>query len=541
MRSTGRRTIPWVIAVGLALTLGWDPSPVRADATSSFKSGIEASDLGQWQEAEEHFRQAIAEDPRESDQRIFISGVFTRPYLPHFYLGWALFQQGTEHCVESLASWQESKAQQIVQKLRRQYQDLQKGEDVCRGIAFPQLEQQGRRELARGRSLLQGLSGDDAATLAERRSIEAALTTAAESLEQSLRREDVTGLRQAVAQATTTTERLTDWNRRTHEAMSARQEQAASRARQALEDAEQMERSLLRLLADPSYGAVRPAVLRREMLRLKMPGTSVSQPLEEQLDDLQSRAPTVTTVEGHEEVRRQAEEVAAELRALTTRLQGLLAQARIEPVDGSAAGVPTNPSSGPAAAESPSSVAAATVPEPDTAIVEGGTTGEASAVRRRQLEELQDHAEQLLNWAADVPDGGRLLQAQVARLGALLRASRTATAADDDGVVDRLRASHGALQVLLGGEALFAGNPQGAVRILELRSLPDAAWASHGYLFRAAAQFILFQRGGGRDAELERRAAADIARGLALAPDLLPEAGTFSPAFQSFFVRHASR
>ena len=85
--------------------------PAVADPRDDFKRGLEAADLGRFSEAVEHLRRAIDGDPKESSDQVFLSGVFSRPYLPHFYLGKSLAELGTAHCEDAVAAWEESLGQ----------------------------------------------------------------------------------------------------------------------------------------------------------------------------------------------------------------------------------------------------------------------------------------------------------------------------------------------------------------------------------------------------------------------------------------------
>jgi hypothetical protein len=113
--------------LALLLALGW-ASGLRADFRESFKKGIEAVDRKEWSDVARWMRQAAAEQPQEGES-VKIYGVRFEPYLPHFYLGLALFQSGD--CEGALEQWQLSESQKAVQSTSR-YKLLVQNRDTCR-------------------------------------------------------------------------------------------------------------------------------------------------------------------------------------------------------------------------------------------------------------------------------------------------------------------------------------------------------------------------------------------------------------------------
>jgi hypothetical protein len=123
MRWAGKRSFLFA----LLLALGWAPI-LRADFRESFKKGIEAVDRKEWSDVARWMRQAAAEQPQEGES-VKIYGVRFEPYLPHFYLGLALFQSGD--CEGALEQWQLSESQKAVQSTSR-YKLLVQNRDTCR-------------------------------------------------------------------------------------------------------------------------------------------------------------------------------------------------------------------------------------------------------------------------------------------------------------------------------------------------------------------------------------------------------------------------
>ena len=85
---------------------------LRADYKESYRKGITAKDRREWGEVARWMRQAAGEQSREGEQ-VKIYGVRFEAYLPHYYLGLALSQNGD--CEGALAQWQESEKQGAVQ------------------------------------------------------------------------------------------------------------------------------------------------------------------------------------------------------------------------------------------------------------------------------------------------------------------------------------------------------------------------------------------------------------------------------------------
>jgi len=107
---------------GLVIAILWS-TPVQAeDARDLYKNAMRAVDAQQWETAIQLLRQAIAIDPEAK------SGTF-RKYIPHFYLGYSLYQLG--NCKSALIVWEESYKQGVIQQLK-EFGDFQQGVTVCR-------------------------------------------------------------------------------------------------------------------------------------------------------------------------------------------------------------------------------------------------------------------------------------------------------------------------------------------------------------------------------------------------------------------------
>jgi hypothetical protein len=99
----------------------------RADYRESYRKGIEAVDRGNWAEAAKRMREALAEQPREGE-RLKLYGMRFEDYLPHYYLGLALYN--AKDCQGALQAWQVSDSQGAVRKTGR-YKSLQSARAEC--------------------------------------------------------------------------------------------------------------------------------------------------------------------------------------------------------------------------------------------------------------------------------------------------------------------------------------------------------------------------------------------------------------------------
>jgi hypothetical protein len=99
---------------------------VAAEFVEFYKNGVAAAQSQQWTLAAEMMRKAIEEQPY-AKTRIKRSLYFRR-YLPHFYLGKALYETGD--CGGALTAWQESEKQDVVRRFP-EYQQILEGRQAC--------------------------------------------------------------------------------------------------------------------------------------------------------------------------------------------------------------------------------------------------------------------------------------------------------------------------------------------------------------------------------------------------------------------------
>jgi hypothetical protein len=94
---------------------------VSADYRDTFRKAIQARNRGRWADVVRYLREAIAEQPRETGERINISGMDFVPYLPHYFLGLALFRGGD--CSGALQAFAQSESDGTIRRTS-QFDDL---------------------------------------------------------------------------------------------------------------------------------------------------------------------------------------------------------------------------------------------------------------------------------------------------------------------------------------------------------------------------------------------------------------------------------
>ena len=120
---TGQRR-PWLVLFVAALA--GTPPASAVDYVEYYKSGLSASEEGEWERVIEMMRRAIELQP-EAKQRVKKALYFKR-YLPHYYLGRALYESGD--CEGALSAWAESESQEIVTRYP-EYDRLQADRESC--------------------------------------------------------------------------------------------------------------------------------------------------------------------------------------------------------------------------------------------------------------------------------------------------------------------------------------------------------------------------------------------------------------------------
>ena len=117
------------------LLLGWLLLPSHLEAEDDFldayKQGRKAIEKREWGLAAEKMRQALA--GRSEERPRLVKKRYLRKYLPHYFLGVALFELGD--CKGALASWAESERQGVVTGGKDFYENLVQSREKCQSQA----------------------------------------------------------------------------------------------------------------------------------------------------------------------------------------------------------------------------------------------------------------------------------------------------------------------------------------------------------------------------------------------------------------------
>jgi hypothetical protein len=108
-------------------------SRASADYKDSYKQGVEAVEKSRWADAARLMQEAIAQKAVEGETIRFYGQRF-EAYLPHFYLGLALFNTGD--CAGALRSWATSESQGAVRKTD-QFRILTRNKSSCEAKPAP--------------------------------------------------------------------------------------------------------------------------------------------------------------------------------------------------------------------------------------------------------------------------------------------------------------------------------------------------------------------------------------------------------------------
>lgn len=145
-RGLARRPRLATLLAFLALATLLAPSRSQAQDDQSFldayKDGVDAVEAEDWPRAEQLMRTAIAGRTEEADR--LIRYFHLRPYIPHFYLGLALAEQG--RCQEALASFAESERQGVITGLADELRVLRDRSAACQERLAAEAEARQRRQ-----------------------------------------------------------------------------------------------------------------------------------------------------------------------------------------------------------------------------------------------------------------------------------------------------------------------------------------------------------------------------------------------------------
>jgi hypothetical protein len=101
--------------------------PAAADYKEAYKRGLELAERSNWPGVAQKMREAAAEQGQEGEP-VKLYGMRFETYLPHYYLGLALFQNGD--CAGAVAAWRVSESQGAVKKTG-QYKALVRDRTTC--------------------------------------------------------------------------------------------------------------------------------------------------------------------------------------------------------------------------------------------------------------------------------------------------------------------------------------------------------------------------------------------------------------------------
>lgn len=104
----------WVLGLLLTVSLGVASLGAGGRYPEEFKAAIQAQDQNQWEKSAELLRQALEAQPEEDGGRVRLYGTRYSSYLPHYYLGLALYKQGK--CEDARKQWETSLILGFVQK-----------------------------------------------------------------------------------------------------------------------------------------------------------------------------------------------------------------------------------------------------------------------------------------------------------------------------------------------------------------------------------------------------------------------------------------
>jgi len=132
MSVLSRRIAGSVLVLASLLLL---PATAWAQAEDDpFRKAIALRGDKKWAEMADEMRRAIGINPTESTRKVqvrarIIFGGNSTEYLPHFYLGEALKNQG--NCAAAVAEWETSEDQKVILGVQQALADLRAGSKEC--------------------------------------------------------------------------------------------------------------------------------------------------------------------------------------------------------------------------------------------------------------------------------------------------------------------------------------------------------------------------------------------------------------------------
>jgi tetratricopeptide (TPR) repeat protein len=102
---------------------------LAADYEANYVKALDALDRQRWAEAVALLKEAIKEKPRDDNERIHIRATIYVPYIPHYYLGLALFR--LNDCQGAVKEWRESESHGVVTRASKELDSLRQNRKVC--------------------------------------------------------------------------------------------------------------------------------------------------------------------------------------------------------------------------------------------------------------------------------------------------------------------------------------------------------------------------------------------------------------------------
>lgn len=121
--------LPVLLAAAAALALSL-PAPAAASGSKpiQFKEGIQLQDASDWLTSRERLEAALREAKHDDGTQVRIYGTRYQSYLPHYYLGLALYH--LRDCQGALREWEKSLGDKAVQKTS-EYETLRQLQVDC--------------------------------------------------------------------------------------------------------------------------------------------------------------------------------------------------------------------------------------------------------------------------------------------------------------------------------------------------------------------------------------------------------------------------
>lgn len=482
------------------------------DFKEDFKKGMEAADRKRWDEAASHFRAAIAKNATESEERVFLSGVFSAPYLPHFQLGRSLYEASRDNCREALSEWEASESQGAIQTFDKSFEELTAAKGDCNGLLLPAAVDGATDAFTRADSVLRQLPAQLADDGLERQRQQ--LTQRLAAARGELRRgQGEAGLELVESAAETARDVAADL-----EELARRQTSAAepdtfvAETEGSIADA-RSELESLQMFVEQSEA--RDVLLADDEIRGALALGDRIDSFTERLDGA-DRSTARTLAASADEAARQIRRA----RQRATRRTEEAARPEPEPESG------TDPDS---------DSKQGTAREPEAARSEPESSPLAVRLGRLLVE-----AEDLLEATRDQISTSRLLSSQHDGLSELVGRGADAESAAVATLSRRIAASSTALRFMAAAQRLFSGQPETALTLLEDQDEWPEPAAAQAHLMRGAARFALSRRAAEADPRVTARAAEDVRRASELDPELRPAPELFSPAFLRFYETYAA-